>query len=68
MYQGVYKKGLDYKTMVESLEDCNLCIVLSLTFNKIITTYWNKISDNHEMLNMRKYNSNLVVGLPGVRG
>lgn len=33
----------------------NLCIVLSLTNNKIITAYYNLPNDKHETINMNRY-------------
>lgn len=33
----------------------NLCLVLSLTTNKIVTAYYNYASDNHEYVNMDRY-------------
>lgn len=42
-------------------EKCNLCLVLDLTSDTIVTAYWNKISDNHSTVNMNKYNKNIDI-------
>ena len=40
----------------------NLCIVVSLDTQRIITAYWNKVGDNHqETMNWARYNRDLVI-------
>jgi hypothetical protein len=41
----------------------NLCIVLSLTQNKIVTAYWNEIEDAHEDLNWDRYNKKFAMSI-----
>lgn len=39
----------------------NLCFVLSLTNNRIITCFWNKKNDNHSTIDWNRYDSNLEI-------
>jgi hypothetical protein len=51
------------KVKINNKELCfaNLCIVLSLDRNNIITAYWNKADDNHSSINWNRYNPYLAV-------
>lgn len=43
-------------------EKCNLCIVLSLKTNKVVTMYWNKKNDNHiKTMNWERYNKEINI-------
>lgn len=45
----------DNETLQTDKGKQNLCIVLSLTNNKIITAYYNLPNDKHETINMNRY-------------
>lgn len=45
----------DYVTGNTKVKDAHLCFVYSLTFNKIITAYWNEADDNHDTINWYRY-------------
>lgn len=52
----IYKVNLlNYITGKEETHPANICFVYSLTFNRIITVYWNKSNDNHSTINMSQY-------------
>lgn len=36
-------------------KEANLCFVISIISGKIITTYYNKVKDNHETIDLRRY-------------
>lgn len=38
-----------------------LCFIISLDTYEIITVFWNKVSDNHETINWRRYNKHLRI-------
>lgn len=40
---------------------CNLCIVLSLIKNEIVTAYFNSVKDNHDNINIKRYDANLKI-------
>lgn len=40
---------------------CNLCFVLSLDSGRLITAYWNEVSDNHKSINTDRYDETLVI-------
>ena len=50
--------------LVESNEGtvkCNLCFVISILKNEIITAYYNNINDNHSSINWERYDKNLKI-------
>lgn len=49
-------KMLDYNTNIESIENANLCVVYSITNNRIVTAYWNNVNDDHKTINWKRYN------------
>lgn len=40
---------------------CNICFVLSLVTKTIITVYYNDTKDNHNTINLNRYNKNLKI-------
>lgn len=40
---------------------CNLCVVLNLNNNQIITAYFNKVNDYHVSINMNRYDEKLDI-------
>ena len=52
---------INKKTEIVNTEKCNICLVVSLIENKIVTAYWNLSSDNHLNVNMNKYNKDLKI-------
>jgi hypothetical protein len=40
---------------------CNLCVVYSIVSGKVVTAYYNEANDNHDSINMNRYNKNLKV-------
>lgn len=50
------------KVMVgNSYEKCNLCVVIDLTKDEIITAYWNKSNDMHKTINFSKYDKSVNI-------
>lgn len=45
----------DDKAVQTDKGEQNLCIVLSLTQNEVITAYYNPPKDRHESIDMRRY-------------
>lgn len=43
------------------LSHANLCFVLSIERNEVITVYWNFVRDNHSTINMFRYNPSLNI-------
>lgn len=41
----------------------NLCIVLSLSKNEVITAYYNPLDDNHATINMDRYDKFPINGI-----
>ena len=39
----------------------NICLVISIIENKIVTAYYNSSNDNHNHINMTRYNQNLKI-------
>lgn len=39
----------------------NMCFVVSIETNQIITVYWNKVSDRHRSINWSRYNEDLEI-------
>jgi hypothetical protein len=52
---------IDEKTGRKYNVQSNMCFVLSLRFNKVITLYWNMTKDSHKSINWKRYNSSLKV-------
>lgn len=42
-------------------EECNLCVVYSIINSKVVTVYWNRFTDNHATVDMRRYNKDLEI-------
>lgn len=40
---------------------CNLCFVVSLIKKEVITAYYNSTKDNHDNVDLRRYNKNLQI-------
>ena len=40
---------------------CNLCFVISILTNEIITVYYNESKDNHNTIDWTRYNNNLEI-------
>lgn len=50
------------KVMEKSIiVNANLCIVFNLTDNEIVTAYWNYSGDNHQSIDMNRYNEKLKI-------
>lgn len=45
-----------------SLEEANLCISIDIMTGVVVTAYWNKVTDNHKNIDMRRYNKTLRIG------
>jgi hypothetical protein len=45
--------------MVEA--QANLCFVISLDHFEIITAYWNKVTDDHENIDWKRYSQHLTI-------
>lgn len=61
----VLLRGLSKEdTLVDGvIKKSNLCIVWNLDTNNIVTAYWNCISDNHNTIDLRRYNANLKINI-----
>lgn len=58
----VVKSWDSYQVNVEGKDtECNMIFVLSVTNHKIITIWYNDINDNHDTLNMSRYDKNVKV-------
>jgi len=44
-------------------KQCNLCYVINLDNNTIITAYYNELKDNHRNINWSRYNENLILSI-----
>lgn len=44
-----------------NIKKCNLCFVISLLKNELITVYYNEYKDNHDTINWYRYNENLKI-------
>lgn len=51
-----------YPTNVEGVTIyCNLCFVISLLKKEVVTAYYNSTKDNHDNIDLRRYNKNLKI-------
>lgn len=41
----------------------NLCLVLDIKKNRVVTAYWNAAVDNHQRIDMRRYNADMVIAV-----
>lgn len=64
----VLLRGLDTKDVIVTCNEkkqtqnpSNLCFVLSLTNNRIVTAYWNKSNDSHKTIDWKRYDKSLIV-------
>jgi hypothetical protein len=49
------------KNGVMYMADANLCIVVDIFTGEVVTAYWNEVGDNHDNVNMRRYNAELKI-------
>lgn len=42
-------------------KDCNLCVVVDVNTLDVVTAYYNAVDDNHDNINMDRYDENLKV-------
>lgn len=49
------------KNGVMYMADANLCIVVDIFTGEVVTAYWNEVGDNHNNVNMRRYNAELKI-------
>ena len=49
------KNGVNY------LAEANLCLVINIYTGHIVTGYWNEVEDNHNSVNMSRYDSALKI-------
>ena len=49
------------KNGVMYMADANLCIVVDIFTGEVVTAYWNEVGDNHNNVNMRRYNAKLKI-------
>lgn len=58
----VVKSYSSYNVNVDGKDtECNMLIVLSITHSQIVTIWYNSIYDDHDTLNMKRYNENVKV-------
>ena len=50
-----------YKSTVILHTLCNLCAVIDYERGKVITAYWNDVDDNHDTLDLSRYDKNLQI-------
>lgn len=43
--------------------NCNLCFVVDMDKNMIVTSYWNATNDNHNNINWKRYDNSLDIDL-----
>lgn len=52
----------EYEVKIDNnIVKCNLCFVVSLLNNEIVTVYYNESKDNHNTINWYRYNANLKI-------
>lgn len=49
------------KNGVTYMADANLCIVVDIFTGEVVTAYWNEVGDNHNNVNMGRYNAELKI-------
>lgn len=56
-------KNVTFKTKNDTFftAKANICFVLSLKTNQIITVYWNKVGDSHRTIDWKRYNKDLEI-------
>lgn len=58
----VVKSWDSYNVNVDGKDtECNMIFVLSVTNNQIVTLWYNNVDDNHNTLNMKRYDKNIEV-------
>lgn len=68
----ITREGVDKRVLLRSKKsfpviiknntvDCNICFVISIINNEIITVYYNKQDDNHNTVDFNRYNKNLKI-------
>ena len=53
---GKFRVNIDGK-----MQDCKFTVVYSLTNNRVITSWYNAVGDNHKTINMKRYNKDLRI-------